>query len=447
MRPLRRVDLWVRITPETRNSLVLVPRLCHFPIPTISTNRVTVSDDPTLEAPVQLTRRYPRVECAWHGSPRAGRRWSAAILGAALLFVACKPAPPTPSSGAGVGGNLDLTDQAASHNIGRDSDTVETGFVALVGTSTSDPLWPVYHATAGRYATSFTDLSIRAAAPQIRSPNAQSTLVRALLAAGMRGLCIEPVDDLHLAPLLDSLTASGIVVVTLRRRTATREDLMHVGADPEDVGAMLAEIAVRAVRTGARARRALSGDPGPGTGTVTTSSDTTPAIGTLGITHADSIDGLSRKRHEAMNRYLKRHPRVVTVLDLDCHAQPDEARVQIRDGLERYPRTDAWVVVGHWPLTDLPHDERLLTSTCRLVAVDALPNQWPRIASGELVASVALDYEKMVTKALRMCLSACRGDVVRADTYFVAPERITADNLAQWQQRWTRWSSPVDAPQ
>ena len=364
------------------------------------------------------------------------------MLGAGLLFVACKPALPTPSPDGGASATLDPTGHAASHNIGLDSDALERGFVALVGTSTSDPLWPIYHATARRYTTTFTDLPIRTAAPQIRSPNAQSTLVRELFAAGMRGLCIEPVDDLHLGPLLDSLTASGIVVVTLRRRTVAREELMHVGADPEDVGAMLAQIAVGAARAGASARRALSGGPGPGT--VPASSNTTPAIGTLGITHADSVDGLSRRRHEAMNRHLKRHPRVVTVLDLDCHAQPDEARVQIRDGLERYPRTDAWVVVGTWPLTDLPHDQRLLPLGCRLVAVDALPDQWPRIASGELVASVALDFEKMVTEALRLCLTACRGDVVRADTYFVAPERVTAENLDQWKQRWTRWSAPID---
>ena len=363
------------------------------------------------------------------------------MLGVGLIVVACKPAAPTPSSDRGAGGNLDPPGQATPHRVGLDSDTVGRGFVALVGTSTSDPLWPVYHATARRYATTFTDLSIRTAAPQIRSPNAQSKLVHELVAAGMRGLCIEPVDDLHLGPLLDSLAASGIVVVTLRRRTVAREDLMHVGADPEDVGEMLAEIAVGAAEAGAIARRSLSRGPGPGT--IPASSDTTPAISTLGITHADSVDGLSRAHHEAMNRYLKRYPRVVTVLDLDCHGEPDQARVQLRDGLERYPRTDAWVLMGTWPLTDLPQNERLLTLTCRLVAVDALPDQWPRIASGELVASVALDYEKMVTKALRMCLTACRGDVVRADTYFVTPESITVENLGQWKQRWTRWSSPA----
>jgi len=259
----------------------------------------------------------------------------------------------------------------------------------------------------------------------------------------MRGLCIEPVDDLHLAPLLDSLVASGIVVVTLRRRTNAREELMHVGADPEDVGAMLAEIAVEAVRAGAIARRSVAENSQPNA--IPSSVDAAPAVGTLGITHADSVDELSRRRHEAMIRHLARRPRVVTVLDLDCHAMPEEARVQIRDGLERYPRTDAWVVLGHWPLIDLPQDERLLTLPCRLVAVDALPDQWPRIASGELVASVALDFEKMVTQALRLCLTACRGDIVRADTYFVAPESITADNLAQWQQRWTRWTVPIDS--
>ena len=112
---------------------------------------------------------------------------------------------------------------------------------------------------------------------------------------------------------------------------------------------------------------------------------------------------------------------------------------------QRYPRTDAWVVVGTWPLSDLPQDERLLPRGCRLVTVDALPDQWSRIASREVVVSVALDYEKMVTHALRLCLTACRGDVVRADTYFVAPEQITADNLDQWQQRWTRWSSSGEA--
>lgn len=365
------------------------------------------------------------------------------MLGAGLLVFACRPAPPTPPSGAGAGRDPGPTGSEAASTIGTDSRTAERGFIALVGTSTSDPLWPVYHATARRYMTRINDLPIRTAAPQIRSPNAQSKLVHQLLEAGMRGLCIEPVDDRHLGPLLDSVAAAGIVVVTLRRRTAAREELLHVGADPEDVGAMLAEIAVRAAGAGASARRTVLGGPRPGT--VPASSDATPAIGTIGITHADSVDGLARRRHDAMNRHLKRYPRVVTVLDLDCHAESDEARVQMRDGLERYPRTDAWVVVGTWPLIDLPHDERLLPLGCRLVTVDALPDQWPRIASGELVASVALDYEKMVTEALRLCLTACRGDILRADTYFVAPERITAENLDQWQQRWTRWSSPVDA--
>jgi hypothetical protein len=115
----------------------------------------------------------------------------------------------------------------------------------------------------------------------------------------------------------------------------------------------------------------------------------------------------------------------------------------LREYMERYPRLEGWIAIDNRPLRDLGHDERLLPESCRLVTYGPFPIYWPRLSDGTCCAMVGAEYDQVAAVARRMCVTAARGESASLTSYFAPPITVTAKNLDEFKETWSKWSTPA----
>ena len=286
----------------------------------------------------------------------------------------------------------------------------QRGFIAFVGASRNDPLWGVLRATAERYQAGLGGFEVRTAVPDILSPNAQINLLREMHSAEMRGLCIQPADAAIMKDILEDLRIEGVPVVTMLTRIEAENPFVHAGLDELAIGRAMADAIFRALE---------------GKGTIALLYD-------RGSTsrHADRYLGFKER--------IVQLPGVAVLRELDCQGNDFVAERLVRDYMERFPRLNGWVSIDNWPLRNIPSTERLLPRDCKMVTYGPFPQYWPRISDGTCHAIVGARYERVAENALRMCVTAARGEVLLLTDYLAPPVTITQRNLTRFKLSWLR---------
>ena len=284
------------------------------------------------------------------------------------------------------------------------------GRVAVVGAGARDPLWPVLQATAARFGRTTATYRIEAVTPDSASPAAQADIVQELCRQGVRGLCVHVLDPPAARNLLESLRAQGVVVVTMVRQVPSSEPFLHSGFDQRDLGAALADALAARI----------------------------PQRGTVATLYAgqDPICGLRRAGFVAQ---ISRYPRLTVLREFDCGGDPAAAIHLIREAMERFPGIDGWATMAPWPLQE-PVTSRLLPAECSLVTPGPLPELPVYIASGRCQAVILPDYERVVTRALEMCLSAFQPAPLPLRNYYAPLRSVTHQNLPDFRKDWARWT-------
>jgi hypothetical protein len=210
--------------------------------------------------------------------------------------------------------------------------------------------------------------------------------------------------------MLESLRAQGVVVVTMIRRVPSSKPFLHSGFDQRDMGAALADALAAQI-------------PQPGT------------IATLFA----GEDPTSRLRRAGFASQISRHPRLTLLREFDCRGQPAEAIHLIREAMERFPGIDGWAAMAPWPLQE-PVTGRLLPAECSLVTTGPLHGLPVYVASGRCQAVILPDYERIVTRALELCLSAFQPAPLPIRVYYAPLRSVTHQNLPDFREDWARWT-------
>lgn len=290
------------------------------------------------------------------------------------------------------------------------------GFIAVVGASEQDPLWPILKTSTAWFRQFAGEMEVRVEAPPLASPNLQAELIDRLRKDGARGLCVQVIDPRASVGLLESLRSSGVVVVTMLRRVESGEPFLHCGVDPREVGVALAH---------ALAERVASG-------------------GTVGVLYADD-DDVCRLRRAGFKREFARHPRLTVLRELDCRGDAATAVRLMRETTERFPGIDGWVAMGSWPLHVADEGRPLLPPGCALVLPGPLADPVGAIRSGKCQALVvAEDYRQIVTQALEMCLLSVDQQIVHRRVLEVPARRVTRQTLPEFARDWALWSGAAD---
>jgi len=289
------------------------------------------------------------------------------------------------------------------------------GFVAFIGASQDDPLWPTLSATADRYREGLGHMGLEIRAPKIRSANAQADLIRALHSPQMRGLCIEPADQEIMRDVLCELQVKGVAVVTMMKPIECEDPLPFAGLDEMAVGQALADAVVTTL-------------DGKGTIAVLDGDEELPALRDRGI---------------GFRERMRQWPAVDILREMNCDGKPFVAERMIRDYMERFPRLDAWVALDDWPLREFPGEPRLLPKTCQLVTTNPYPCYWPLLYDGTCAALVGSEYERVAQEALHMCQIAIQGEPLSLDHYLAPPVTVTVRNLNWYRRNWFKHSAHV----
>ncbi|MHC4429304.1 MAG: substrate-binding domain-containing protein [Planctomycetota bacterium] len=294
-----------------------------------------------------------------------------------------------------------------------------TASIAVVGAGETDPLWPVLQTAAAKFQGRTGGANVRVAAPRSVSANLQGQLIRRLYEEGTRGLCVQVIDPIASAKLLESLRARGAVVVTMMRSVESQDPFLHCGIDPADMGTALAQAVAEQV----------------------------PQGGTIGVLYADS-DAVYRLRRGGFNRQFVRYPRLTMLRELDCRGDAALAVKMMREAMERFPGIDGWVAMDSWSL-QLPDDGRpLLPSGCALVLPGPLADPVSAIRSGRCQALViAKDYQEIVTQALEMCLLVLDQQMVHRRFFEVPTRCVTLQTLTGFEEDWASWTGADAKPQ
>lgn len=288
------------------------------------------------------------------------------------------------------------------------------GFVAFIGAGPHDPLWPVLKAGGQRFLHGGSPVDIRFFTPSSDTPQAQADLLASLNDPDMRGICVQINDPDAVTPIMTRLHTRGMPIVSMVEPLPSAIRFAHVGLDNMAVGRELAKCTIDAL-----------GDRG-GTIMVLSAGDRHPIYG---------------PRYLAFTEEIRRKSSISVFADVDCHADPAEARRVIAERSRRYPRLDAWVAMEDWPLEDGTPAEKVFQAETRYITCGGVPRQWTLLRNGRSPGIVAADYGQIGRRAAELCVSAIREPAQERRTFYVETRRITPATLDAYQAAWMEWAA------
>ena len=287
--------------------------------------------------------------------------------------------------------------------------------VGFVGAGQDDPLWPVLRASAERFLAELGGkMKVRFDAPPRRSPHQQNQLIRQLLDEQVGALCVQVVDSVLIAPVIEQAHRRGVPVYTMVHDAAQNHRAAFVGLDERAIGLTLAETALNSIDGQAN----------------------------IAAVHAGGDHPLYGRRWMAFDQTIRTQSRIRVLKRLNCNDDPRAADQMLRDLLERYPSLKAVVLMANWPFL-LPEGRPLAVPTgCRLISVGATPEFWKYLDDGPLFALIGADYGQIGFEALMFCRTAGEGTSIipRVDFEHVPIRVVWAITLGKFKQDWSEWS-------
>jgi ABC-type sugar transport system substrate-binding protein len=287
----------------------------------------------------------------------------------------------------------------------------EEGFIAFVGNAKNDPVWRILAATAQRYRDGLGNFELRVVAADANAPSAQTRLLRQIHNPRMRGLCIWPTDTAVMRDILLDLRTKGVPIVTMMTPIPNPEPFAYSGLDEIAVGRAMADAAYDAVN---------------GQGTIALLRH-----GGDSIHHADRYLGFSERAAEV--------PGMMILSEFECMGNAFVGQRLVRDYVERFPRLNAMVAIDDWPLRGLESGESLLPRDCKLITYGPYPDYWSLVNGGSCYALVGGEYDRIAERALQMCVTLARGEVLELSEFFADPITIKQSNLKQFRIEWFKW--------
>ncbi|MFQ5414515.1 MAG: sugar ABC transporter substrate-binding protein [Phycisphaerae bacterium] len=291
-------------------------------------------------------------------------------------------------------------------------------FIAVVGAGRTDPLWPALSATAARLRGRLGKYDLRIDAPPFVSVNAQLHLVRRLDREHAKALCIQVIDPPATRPLIESLRARGLAVVTMVRPVHAPDPFNHFGWSEQAIGKRMAD--------------ALA--------------DALPAGGDVAVIvpSANGDDGLNQRR-AMLRRGLADHANLRVVYECAC-AQPDAARRHIADAPRRFPTLSAWAAIAPWPITGTTGDVAELRAAPLIVTAHPLPPTWPAFDAGVNIIAVAPAYEQIAPAAVHAAYAALLSANTTPGRVDVPLRVIDLKSYASFRRDWAHWATAPTPP-
>ena len=284
---------------------------------------------------------------------------------------------------------------------------------ALVPKLLDNPVFGYARLGAEKQARALGGIRILWRAPQEADAAKQVEIIEGLIAMKVDGLAISCNEPEALRGVIDRAVAAKIPVITFDSDSPKSRRLTYYGIDDRKCGLLLGE--ALAAATGGKGEVAML----------------------TGVRGAYNLE----QRMAGVREALARHPKLALVQTVACDDDIAKSVGLIESTTRARPGLAGWAFVGGWPLFAAGALDGVGPRTA-VVSWDALPPEWPYLASGKVRLLLAQRVFHWGVESVNLLKAAAAGKKLPRNTY-AGVDLVTTANLPAYQAMWKRWADPA----
>jgi ribose transport system substrate-binding protein len=301
--------------------------------------------------------------------------------------------------------------------LGAKRQDVRTIHITLVGKSSSNPVFLSARIGAEDAAKDLSDkhkkidVKIDWRTPRTEDAQAQAERIRAAVADGTDAIVVSCSDEAVLTAAIDEAVAKGVPVMTFDSDAPRSKRFAFYGPNDLEIGeAVMNELAVLMGKKGQVA--ILAGNPG-----------------------APNL----QRRVEGVKRAAARYPEIQIVGTFTHPETAGDAAATVLQANAANPGLGGWAMVGGWPLFSDALLDRIDPKKMKVVAVDALPVQFPYVERGivpVLLAQPTFKWGKVSVEKVIDKIQLKKDVPVMNEMKLI---RVSKENLGGWARQLKAW--------
>ncbi|HET8734474.1 MAG TPA: substrate-binding domain-containing protein, partial [Anaeromyxobacteraceae bacterium] len=308
--------------------------------------------------------------------------------------------------------------------VGGKRHDAKTIHVTLIGKSSANPVFLSARVGAEAAAKDLSekhrklDVQVDWRTPRTEDPRAQAERIRAAVDDGTDAIAVSCSDEAILTAAIDEAVARGVPVMTFDSDAPRSRRFAFYGPNDLEIGeSVMNELAALLGKKGKVA--ILAGNP--------------------------SAPNLQR-RVEGVRRAAARHPGI-EVVGVFTHAETaEEATAKVLEVNRANPDLAGWAMVGGWPLFGPGLLDAIDPRKVKVVAVDALPSQFPYVEKGiapVLLAQPTFKWGKVAVEKVVDKVGLGKDVPAMNEMKLI---RVSKENLGGWARQLKAWGYP-DVPE
>ncbi len=319
------------------------------------------------------------------------------LLGAALPLFACQ--------------NL------VEDYLGEKPAGAKTVSITMVGKSSDNPVFLSARLGAEAAARDLSekhkkiDIRIDWRTPKTEDANAQAERIRAAVADGTDAILVSCSDEAVLTAAIDDAVAHGVPVMTFDSDAPHSKRFAFYGPDDGEIGvALMNELAAQ-----------LNGR------------------GKVAILAGNANAPNLKARVEGVKKAALAFPGIEVIGVYPVNETPEAAAAEVLRVNQANPQLSGWAMVGGWPFFSEALLDKIDPSRMKIVAVDALPVQFPYIERGVVPVFLAQPTFKWGKVAVEKVIDKIylKKDVPVMNEMKLI--RVSKDNLGGWARQLKAW--------
>lgn len=248
-------------------------------------------------------------------------------------------------------------------------------------------------------------------APQEGDAAKQAEIIEGLIARRVDGIAVSCNEPSALVEPINRAIDAGIPVITFDSDSPNSRRITFYGVNDYEVGRELG-------------RRLVELMDGKGTVAIMT--------GFLGATNLE-------ERMRGAREVLAGSPEIEIVTVQACEDDVARSVSQIEAVMRANPDLGGWIMVGGWPLFAAGSLDMIQPpGKTKVVAVDALPQQWPYLESGHVQVLIAQHIYGWGAECVDILKGIHDGKEYPSfsDSNFIV---VTPETLDEFKQQWAKW--------
>jgi len=284
--------------------------------------------------------------------------------------------------------------------------------IAVVGTSKSDPDWPIIVACAPAALVYQDGVAVEVRAGESPSPAEQRTILAALVTEPFDAVCVMPIEPDAIRPEIAQLARVGKPVVTFGVDVRSSERVSFHGPHEEDIGFAAAAAVLNLLPS------------------------TRISVGLIGPGARDERYGA---RCRALKERLVNGGKADIIREVDCTPEPWAAADLVRDEAKRYPRMGCWVFLDDWPLKADKDWSPLVPDISSVVVCNGSPRWFGRLKRREIHALITYNLQRAVEGAIGTAINAARQSTLGIEGRDLPVEIVTPSTLPVFEKKREAW--------